>query len=133
MPKHADSFLSHCTLSTLSVAPPSSAVIIQDNHSVSTALNYTSTQMSISQTRVTAASTMQLQADMGQLSLAGKAGKVSEPLAPTGRNSKAPTHWSRNSAQPAAGTMAASESEAPAAAPKAKRVSTWSKKAANYK
>ncbi|KAG2104298.1 hypothetical protein BD769DRAFT_1676277 [Suillus cothurnatus] len=121
------------TLSALSVAPPSSAVIIQDNHSVSTALNYTSTRMSISQTRVTAASTTQLQADMGQLSLAGKAGKVSEPLAPTGRNSKAPTRRSRNSAQPAAGTMAASESEAPAAAPKAKRVSTRSKKAANYK
>ncbi|KAG2080499.1 hypothetical protein BD769DRAFT_1684959 [Suillus cothurnatus] len=121
------------TLSALSVAPPSSAIIIQDNHSVSTALNYTSTWMSISQTRVTAASTTQLQADMGQLSLAGKAGKVSEPLAPTGRNSKAPTHRSCISAQPAAGTMAASESEAPAAAPKAKRVSTRSKKAANYK
>ncbi|KAG2134934.1 hypothetical protein BD769DRAFT_1664857 [Suillus cothurnatus] len=121
------------TLSTLSVAPPSSAVIIQDNHSVLTALNYTSTRMSVSQTCVTAASTTQLQADMGQLSLAGKAGKVSEPLAPTGRNSKAPTCWSHILVQPAARTMAASEYEAPAATPKAKHVSTQSKKAANYK
>ncbi|KAG1729318.1 uncharacterized protein EDB91DRAFT_1253063 [Suillus paluster] len=120
------------TLSALSAAPPSSAVIIQDDHSVSTALNYTSTQMSVSQTRITSASTTQLQANMGQLSLADMADNVTGPPAPTGHNLKAPTRRSRVSAQPATETMATSE--APAAAPKVKRVSTRSKsKVAKYK
>ncbi|KAG0708023.1 hypothetical protein DFH29DRAFT_994647 [Suillus ampliporus] len=103
------------THSTLSMSVPTTSAVTRDDHSVSTTMNFTSsTQMSISQTCVTSASTP-LHVDINQLSLA---------------DDDAPKYLLVRacvSAQAAQVPVAAPE--VPLGAPKVKHVSARSKKA----
>ncbi|KAG1747467.1 hypothetical protein EDB19DRAFT_1826190 [Suillus lakei] len=106
-------------------APPmpvtATSAVICDDHSVSTAMNFTSlTQMSISQACVTSTST-QLHVDINQLSLAdnGVGNSLVAAPVPLTMGPKVPARWGHISAQ--AAQVPAEAPEVPPEAPKAKR------------
>lgn len=112
-------------LSTVSTSTPASAVV-RDDHPTSTTMNFTSsTQMSVSQMRVTSAST-QLHFGINQLSLNAE-DNIADSVA------AAPALLTTGSQVPARRkgrvTAQAAAQDTPTEAPKAKRVSSRSKKA----